>query len=134
MAPNLGRYVMVSISPFGLFFHMFHFLCKALYQSCNKDLSRFGGALCKESIIGQKSVSTIHYTRPGTCIKHPLIESSLIFLILLFTKPNIEVSGWLNQTKTRFIHIVYQPFSRVSPPSFTLYVCDKSGNTKETAL
>ena len=49
-------------------------------------------------------------------------HSSLIFLILLFTKPNIEVSGWLFQTKTHFTQIVYQPFSRVSPPSFTLYV------------
>ena len=48
-------------------------------------------------------------------------HSSLIFLILQFTKPNIEVSGWLYQTKTHFTHIVYQPFSRVSPPSFTLY-------------
>ena len=48
-------------------------------------------------------------------------HSSLIFLILLFTKPNIEVSGWLYQTKTHFTHIVYQPFSIVSPPSFTLY-------------
>ena len=48
-------------------------------------------------------------------------HSSFIFLILLFTKPNIEVSGWLYQTKTHFTHIVYQPFSRVSPPSFTLY-------------
>ena len=37
-------------------------------------------------------------------------HSSLIFLILLFTKPNIEVSGWLYQTKTHFTHIVYQPF------------------------
>ena len=90
-------------------------------QSCNEDLSRFVGALCEESIIGQKSVSTVHYTRPGTCINYPLIEYSLIFLILLFTKPNIEVSGWLYQTKTHFTHIVYQPFSRVSPPSFTLY-------------
>ena len=61
-------------------------------------------------------------------VKHTPIEcegwrrhSSLIFLILLFTKPNIEVSGWLYQTKTHFTHIVYQPFSRVSPPSFTLY-------------
>ena len=44
-------------------------------------------------------------------------HSSLIFLILLFTKPNIEVSGWLYQTKIHFTHIVYQPFSRVSPPS-----------------
>ena len=42
---------------------------------------------------------------------------------VLFTKPNIEVSGWLYQTKTHFTHIVYQPFSRVSPPSFTLYAC-----------
>ena len=44
-------------------------------------------------------------------------HSSLIFLILLFTKPNIEVSGWLFQTKTHFTHIVYQPFSRVKPPN-----------------
>ena len=48
-------------------------------------------------------------------------HSSLIFLILLLTKPNIEVSGWLYQTKTHFTHIVYQPFSRVSPLSFTIY-------------
>ena len=48
-------------------------------------------------------------------------HSSLIFLILLFTKPIIEVSGWLYQTKTHFTHIAYQPYSRVSPPSFTLY-------------
>ena len=46
-------------------------------------------------------------------------HSSLNFLILLFTKPNMEVSGWLYQTKTHFTHIVYHPFSRVSPPSFT---------------
>ena len=48
-------------------------------------------------------------------------HSSLIFLIILFTKPNIEFRGWLYQTKTQFTHIVYQPFSRVLPPSFTLY-------------
>ena len=46
---------------------------------------------------------------------------SLIFLILLFNKLNIEVSGRLYQTKTHFTNIVYQPFSRASPPSFTLY-------------
>ena len=56
-------------------------------------------------------------------------NSSLIFLILLLTKPNIEVSGWLYQTKTHFTHIVYQPFSRVSPPSFTLYVSNWNNNT-----
>ena len=38
-------------------------------------------------------------------------HSSLIFLIIQFTKPNIEVSGWLYQTKTHFTQIVYQPFS-----------------------
>ena len=37
-------------------------------------------------------------------------HTSLIFLILLFTKPNKEVSGWLHQTKTHIIHIVYQHF------------------------
>ena len=31
------------------------------------------------------------------------------------------VSGWPFKTKTYIAHIVYQPFSRVSPPSFTLY-------------
>ena len=36
-------------------------------------------------------------------------HSSLIFLIILFSKPNIEVSGWLYQTKTHFTHIVYHP-------------------------
>ena len=51
---------------------------------------------------------------PGVGWSH---HSSLIFLILLFTKPNIEVSGWLYQTKTQIAHIVYQPFSRVSDAS-----------------
>ena len=37
-------------------------------------------------------------------------HSSLIFLILLFTKPNKNVSGWLNQTKTQITHNVFQPF------------------------
>ena len=45
-------------------------------------------------------------------------HSSLIFLILLFTKPNIEVSGWLYQTKTHITHIVYKPFSMVMPPTY----------------
>ena len=40
-------------------------------------------------------------------------------------KDHIEVSGWQNQTKAHFTHIVYQPFSRVLPSSFTLY----DGNT-----
>ena len=44
-------------------------------------------------------------------------HSSLIFLILLFTKPNIEFSGWLFQTKTHITYIVYQPFSKVTPPN-----------------
>ena len=45
-------------------------------------------------------------------------NSILIFLILLFTKPNIEVSGWLYQTKTHITHHVYQPFSRVEVPYY----------------
>ena len=44
-------------------------------------------------------------------------HSSMILLILLFTKPNTEVSGWLYQTKTHITNIVYQPFSRVSDAS-----------------
>ena len=42
----------------------------------------------------------------------------LIILILLFTKPNIEDSGWLYLTKTHITHIVYQPFSRVMPSNY----------------
>ena len=45
-------------------------------------------------------------------------HSSLIFFILLFTKPYIEGSGWLYQTKTLITRIVYQPFSRVMPPDY----------------
>ena len=61
-------------------------------------------------------------------------HSSLIFLILLFTKPNIEVSGWLYQTKTHFTHIIYQPFSRVSPPSFTLYASAQGHKVRRYTL
>ena len=32
----------------------------AVKESCNED---FGGALCKEFIIGREPVSTVHYTR-----------------------------------------------------------------------
>ena len=49
-------------------------------------------------------------------------HSSLIFLILLFSKPNIEVSGWLYETKTHITCIVYQPFSRVTPPNYIALV------------
>ena len=41
-------------------------------------------------------------------------HSSLIFLILLFTKPNIEASGWLYHTKNTY----HSPFSRVTPPNY----------------
>ena len=40
-----------------------------LQQSVFED---FGGVLCKEFIVGREPVSNIHYTRPGTCINHPL--------------------------------------------------------------
>ena len=43
---------------------------------------------------------------------------NLIVLIYEFTKPIIEVSGWLYQTKTDITHIVYQPLSRVTPPNY----------------
>ena len=61
-------------------------------------------------------------------LKHWRRHSSLIFLVLLFTKPNIELSGWLYQTKMHFTYIVYQSFSRVSPPSFTLNVSHDTHN------
>ena len=52
-------------------------------------------------------------------------HSSLILLIPLSTKPNIEVCGWLYQTKTHITQIVYQPFSRVMPPNYiSLIVVD----------
>ena len=63
-----------------------------------------------------------HLCRYSTANRVWRMEATLIFLILIFTKPNTGVSGWLFLTKTHFTHIVYQPFSRVSPPSFTLYV------------
>ena len=37
-----------------------------------KILEDFGGALNKAFIRGQEPVSIVHYTRPGTCINHPL--------------------------------------------------------------
>ena len=33
-----------------------------------------------------------------------------------------SLSGWLHQTKTHIIHIVYQPFSRVTPPNYIALV------------
>ena len=60
-----------------------------------------------------------------------LLNSNVIILLLpccvaslqsdfldTITKPNIEFSGWLYQTKTHVTHIVYQPFSRVTPPNY----------------
>ena len=38
--------------------------------------------------------------------------------LLLFTKPNIEVSSWLYQPNIHITHVVYQPFSRVPPPNY----------------
>ena len=35
--------------------------------------------------------------------------------MLQFTKPNIEVSGQLYQTKKHITHIVYQPYKKVRP-------------------
>ena len=51
------------------------------------------------------------------------IEASLQSDLYIFTKPNIEVSGWLYQTKTHITHIGYQPFLRVSPPNYCLGSC-----------
>ena len=42
----------------------------------------------------------------------------MMFLILLFTKPIIEGSGWLYKTKSHITHIIYQPFSKVTPPNY----------------
>ena len=86
----------------------------------------------KERKESQRIINLCGQTRTLLLTSNQSIEcegwrrhSSLIFLILLFTKPNIEVSGWQIQTKTHFTHIVYQPFSKVSPPSFSLYDCNR---------
>ena len=42
------------------------------YRVATKIFEDFGGALNKAFIIGQEPVSIVHYTRPGTCINHPL--------------------------------------------------------------
>ena len=50
-------------------------------------------------------------------------HSSLILLILLFAKPNIELSGWLYQTKTHFTHTVLSTyFKSVASILHTLWV------------
>ena len=49
--------------------------------------------------------------------------------IMVFTKPNI-VSGWLYQTKTHITHIVYQPFSRVTPPNYIALAVILNDNKK----
>ena len=46
-------------------------------------------------------------------------------MILLFTKPNIEVSGWQYQIKKHITHIVYQPFSRLMPLTKLPWPCQK---------
>ena len=69
------------------------------------------------------------YVGPIECVEWRR-HSSLIFLIILFTKPNIEGSGWLHPTQTHITHIVFKPFSRVMPPNYialhdtqSLYPC-----------
>ena len=43
-----------------------------LSRVATKIFEGFGGMFCKEFIIGRKPVLIIQYTRPGTCIDHPL--------------------------------------------------------------
>ena len=45
---------------------------KLLFRVATKIFEGFGEALCKVLILGQEPVSTIHYTRPGTCINRRL--------------------------------------------------------------
>ena len=40
-----------------------------------------------------------------------------------------KFSGWLYQTKTHFTHIVYQPFSSVTPPNYIVLVGSDSSFT-----
>ena len=37
-----------------------------------KSFEGFGEALFEDFIMGWEPVSIVHYTRPGTCINHPL--------------------------------------------------------------
>ena len=53
--------------------YLFHFHFSSL--SCmvaTKIFEGFGEALFKEFIKGREPVSSVQYTRPGTCINHPL--------------------------------------------------------------
>ena len=51
-------------------------------------------------------------------------HSSLIFLILLFTKPNIEVSGWLYLTKHTSLTLFINLFQECRlHPSHSMEVC-----------
>ena len=58
-------------------------------------------------------------------------HTCLIFLILLFTKPNIEGCGQLYQTKTHIIHIVHQPCSFWSTfhSQKKIYISDQDGES-----
>ena len=47
-------------------------ICIVKIRVATKIFEGFGEALFKEFIIGREPVSTIHYTRPGTCINHPI--------------------------------------------------------------
>ena len=58
----------------------------------------------QEQTKGRKTIERVGWRR----------HSSLVFLILLFTKPNIEASGWLYHTKNTH----HSPFSRVTPPNY----------------
>ena len=49
-----------------------HFDINVQSSVASKILEGFGEVLCKEFILGRKPVSTVHFTRPGTCINHPL--------------------------------------------------------------
>ena len=51
-------------------------------------------------------------------------HSSIIFLILLFTKPNIKVSGWLYQNKKNITHIFYPKNYLVIHPNY-VYICEE---------
>ena len=53
-------------------------------------------------------------------LKHWRRHSSLIFLVLLFTKPNIELSGWLYKTSLTLLSTF---FKSVASILHTLWIC-----------
>ena len=49
-----------------------HLVTRSHDRVATKIFEGFGEALFKDFIMGRELVSSVHYTRPGTCINRPL--------------------------------------------------------------